>query len=300
VDFGIAKEQSQTAMTGTYGAGTPSYMAPEMLKHDAKVTLAVDVYGIGMILYELLTRQIPKIPGGTSEFGNRPKIPTSIEECPSIEDCPDGYIELMKGCWNQDAKSRPNLNDVISQLSGMRRRSGLTVGNYDYSGHKNYNLKETSRSPSYQAIETKDWSLNDVSQYLEDLEFTEYIPAFRKNGITGKMLLTLTVEDFRELGVTNKLHLRNLMSLKSSASSSPKSSFSPQISRDFSQRQLGLVLDTFRRPKIGGKKKYQVIIKDALTGIEGNKGNNDSRDDAYRWSYNSLKNKLVALGLCDS
>jgi len=38
-----------------------------------------------------------------------------------------------------------------------------------------------------------------------------------------------------------------------------------------------------------GKTKYQVIVQDAVTGIDGNMGNNKTRDEAYDWSRNSLE-----------
>ncbi len=60
-DFGLAKRmegnESQTC-TGII-VGTPSYMSPEQARMEKGLTTAVDVYGLGAILYEALTGRPP-------------------------------------------------------------------------------------------------------------------------------------------------------------------------------------------------------------------------------------------------
>ena len=67
-DFGLAKLiEADGGMTRTSAVlGTPSYMSPEQARGEAStLTTAADIYGLGAVLYELLTGQ-PPFAGGTS------------------------------------------------------------------------------------------------------------------------------------------------------------------------------------------------------------------------------------------
>src|SRR3989454_4574287 len=67
-DFGLARlVESESTVTHTLEVlGTPSYMAPEQaVGNNAVVSSATDVYGLGAVLYQLLTGQ-PPFAGGTT------------------------------------------------------------------------------------------------------------------------------------------------------------------------------------------------------------------------------------------
>src|ERR687888_2501655 len=108
-DFGLARlVETQSTMTRTLDVlGTPSYMAPEQaMGNSAAVGSVTDVYGLGAVLYQLLTGQPPFAGGATYEtikllLDTEPKQPRLLN--PKI-DRDLGTICLK--CLEKDPKRR--------------------------------------------------------------------------------------------------------------------------------------------------------------------------------------------------
>jgi WD40 repeat protein len=104
-DFGLASQLSVVSSQlsaagdargeGSRGdsvGGTPMYMAPEVVKRVGELTTAVDVYGLGAVLYEMLTGRPPFRAGSLletlSDLANRePERPSALvrEVDPDLE-----------------------------------------------------------------------------------------------------------------------------------------------------------------------------------------------------------------------
>ena len=65
MDFGLARSLGDEGNSSTGGAGTPEYMAPEQIEGKPP-TRAVDLYALGVVLYEMLTGERPF--SGTSPY----------------------------------------------------------------------------------------------------------------------------------------------------------------------------------------------------------------------------------------
>ncbi|OHT11677.1 TKL family protein kinase [Tritrichomonas foetus] len=115
-DFGMVRTRSQTPMTGMIG--TAHWMAPEVVMSSPYYNEKVDVYSFAILLWELLTGDMPyqklsqvNITLGIIQGTLRPPLP---------DDTPPKLSELIQKCWNQDPNKRPSMNRVVSNLKQAR------------------------------------------------------------------------------------------------------------------------------------------------------------------------------------
>ena len=108
-DFGLARlVETESTMTRTLEVlGTPSYMAPEQaMGNNAAISSATDVYGLGAVLYQLLTGQPPFAGGATYEtikllLDTEPKQPRLLN--PKID---RDLSTICLKCLEKDPKRR--------------------------------------------------------------------------------------------------------------------------------------------------------------------------------------------------
>jgi hypothetical protein len=82
------------------------------------------VYAFGIVLWELLTWQLPWVDGNAFQImrsiaaGGRPPIPAPADLPDSGGVFPglEGYIQLMQQCWTQEPAERPSFSDALNDL----------------------------------------------------------------------------------------------------------------------------------------------------------------------------------------
>ncbi len=91
-DFGIAKLTSAVTVTSDRIVGTPEYISPEQAKGE-EVGPTSDIYSLGVVLYELLTGQVPfPLPQVSETQDQRGAAYTVIRQHISVNPTPPGRL----------------------------------------------------------------------------------------------------------------------------------------------------------------------------------------------------------------
>ncbi|XCM31936.1 serine/threonine-protein kinase [Streptomyces parvus] len=111
-DFGIARLADSPGLTRTHEfVGTPAYVAPESAEGRPQ-TSAVDIYGAGILLYELVTGR-PPFAGGTAlevlhrHLSEEPRRPSTV---------PGPLWTVIERCLSKDPDRRPSAENLARGL----------------------------------------------------------------------------------------------------------------------------------------------------------------------------------------
>lgn len=123
-DFGIARIVSSSSQLTASGSlvGTPSYMSPEQVYGDKELDGRADIYALGVILYQMLTGEIPyeaDTPARMMMAHVMNPVPHLTDKRPDLAECDNVITKAM-------AKERderyPTASDLSSDLTAVTQR----------------------------------------------------------------------------------------------------------------------------------------------------------------------------------
>ncbi|WAL95822.1 serine/threonine-protein kinase [Streptomyces sp. Je 1-369] len=120
-DFGIARLADSPGLTRTHEfVGTPAYVAPESAEGRPQ-TSAVDIYGAGILLYELVTGRPPFAGSSALEvlhqhLSAEPRRPSTV---------PDPLWTVIERCLDKDPDRRPSAENLARGLRAVAEGVGV-------------------------------------------------------------------------------------------------------------------------------------------------------------------------------
>ncbi|CAL0326762.1 unnamed protein product [Lupinus luteus] len=112
-DFGLSRLKANTFLSSKTAAGTPEWMAPEVLR-DEPSNEKSDIYSFGVILWELATLQQPwsnlnpaQVVAAVGFKGKRPEIPHDLN--PQL-------ASIIESCWTNEPWKRPSFSSIMDSL----------------------------------------------------------------------------------------------------------------------------------------------------------------------------------------
>ncbi|WP_112469446.1 serine/threonine-protein kinase, partial [Streptomyces triticisoli] len=120
-DFGIARLADSPGLTRTHEfVGTPAYVAPESAEGRPQ-TSAVDIYGAGILLYELVTGRPPFSGGSALEvlhqhLSAEPRRPSTV---------PDPLWTVIERCLSKNPDARPSAETLARGLRVVAEGVGV-------------------------------------------------------------------------------------------------------------------------------------------------------------------------------
>ncbi|KAG8487068.1 hypothetical protein CXB51_020728 [Gossypium anomalum] len=117
-DFGLSRLKHNTFLSSKSTAGTPEWMAPEVLRNEPS-NEKCDVYSFGVILWEIATLRLPwsgmnpmQVVGAVGFQNRRLDIPKELDPL---------VARIIWQCWQTDPSLRPSFAELTVALRSLQR-----------------------------------------------------------------------------------------------------------------------------------------------------------------------------------
>lgn len=115
VDFDLAQEKPDKPKKFSRNPGTPAYMPPEQLQHQA-IDHRVDIFAYGVTAYELLTSRKPFAGDSPAEISRKQQI-GSVVSPREFNEIPPALEKIVLKCLERDPQNRyPHASVLVRDL----------------------------------------------------------------------------------------------------------------------------------------------------------------------------------------
>ncbi|MDY3562255.1 protein kinase [Gemmata sp. JC673] len=194
-DFGLARFVEDSG--SSIGCGTPGYRSPEQIDSNQNVTVASDVYGLGAVLYRMLTGRLP-VADEPLQFPSRSRVPRPLRR-------------LCVRCLQADPNARPPAAEVVQALKAYRARwrrrllvagalaATLLTGVLGATWWFNIKSAATMNKVRADMLHIRASSLmtspDPAKRAQAEREFRAAVPVFRKHAARGEVEATMDLAE---------------------------------------------------------------------------------------------------------
>lgn len=135
-DFGVART-TQNTLGAFSRKGTEDYMAPELYRGE-QYGAAVDVYALGMVLYQLLNaNRLPFLPPAPApvSFHDRADARArrlSGEDLPALDGCDATLLSIVRAACAPEAADRPSAAELRDALQAYGNGGAVPSGEFAF------------------------------------------------------------------------------------------------------------------------------------------------------------------------
>ena len=120
LDFGVAKipQIEDTSLTKTSSViGSPGYMAPEQLRSSKTVDTRADIWALGVILYQLVSKRHPFHAEAVTEIA----VKISMDDPEPLPEAPEPLRAVIMRCLEKEPEQRfPDIASLAAALAPFR------------------------------------------------------------------------------------------------------------------------------------------------------------------------------------